>query len=62
MKIGIVGGGTSGLITALILKQDNPKFQIDIIELRRLVLLVWVKDLQNIGLLSCIIAISILQR
>lgn len=36
MKIGIVGGGTSGLITALILKQDNPKFQIDIIESKKI--------------------------
>jgi hypothetical protein len=36
MKIAIVGGGTSGLVTALILKQDNPKFHIDLIESKKI--------------------------
>jgi len=36
MRIAIVGGGTSGLVTALILKQDNPKFTIDLIESKKI--------------------------
>lgn len=36
MKIAIVGGGTSGLIAALILKQDNPKYHIDLIESKKI--------------------------
>ena len=30
-KIGVIGGGTSGLIAALILKTRFPKFKIDVI-------------------------------
>ena len=50
MKIVVVGGGTAGFVSALILKKSFPHFQVDVLRSKKLEQLVWAKEVPNIGL------------